>query len=82
MRLPVPRRCRTSRPAPMFLRMFALDEADVTAILAAFDRDGEPAAVVELRRRFPGLSENAGLEATRMIVRWRPARDESAKPDR
>jgi hypothetical protein len=63
-------------------RMFAITEADTDAILAAFDRDGEPAAVVELRRRFPGLSENAGLEATRMIVRWRPARDESAKPDR
>ena len=63
-------------------RMFAITEADTDAILAAFDRDGEAAAVVELRRRFPGLSENAGLEATRMIVRWRPARDESAKPDR
>jgi hypothetical protein len=76
------RRCRDAGAAPMFPGMFALDESDVTAILAAFDRDGEPAAVAELRRRFPGLSENAGLEATRMIVRWRPARDESAKPDR
>ena len=56
-------------------RMFTITEADTDAILAAFDRDGELAAVVELRRRFPGLSENAGLEATRMIVRWRPAQD-------
>jgi len=52
-------------------RMFAITEADTDAILAAFDRDGEPAAVVELRPRFPGRSENAGLEAARMIVRWR-----------
>ena len=32
--------------------MFAITEADTDAILAAFDRDGEPAAVVELRRRW------------------------------
>jgi len=36
------------------------------------DLDGEPAAAAELRRRFPGLSESAALEATRMIVRWWP----------
>jgi hypothetical protein len=40
------------------------------------------AAVVELRRRFPGLSENAGREATRMIIRWRPPQDDGAKLDR
>jgi len=56
--------------------MFALDEADTDAILAAFDQDGEPAAAAELRRRFPGLSENAAQEATRMIVRWRPPQDD------
>lgn len=50
-------------------RMFAITEADTDAILAAFDRDGEAAAAVELRRRFPGLSQNA---AARMIVRWGP----------
>jgi hypothetical protein len=59
----------------MFSRMFAIDEAGTAAILAAFDRDGEPAAAAELRRRFPGLSENAALEAARMIVRWRPQDD-------
>jgi hypothetical protein len=52
--------------------MFAIDEADVAAILAAFEQAGEMAVAVELRRRFPGLSENAGREAARMIVRWRP----------
>ena len=60
--------------APILRSMFAITEADT--ILAAFDRDGELAAVVELRRRFPGLSENAGLEATRMIIRWRPPQDD------
>jgi len=63
------RRCRDAGAAPMFPGMFALDESDVTAILAAFDRDGEAAAAVGLRRRFPGLSQNA---AARMIVRWGP----------
>ena len=52
--------------------MFAIDEAYVAAILSAFDQAGETAAAVELRRRFPGLSENAAREAARMIVRWRP----------
>ena len=59
-------------------RMFAITEADTDAILAAFDRGRR----ARRRGETAGLSENAGLEATRMIVRWRPARDESAKPDR
>jgi len=56
--------------------MFAITEADIEAICAEFDRSGELAAAVELRRRFPGLSDNAGArECARMIARWRPAPD-------
>ena len=47
----------------------------------AFDQNGEMAASTELRRRFPGLSENAGLEAARMIVRWRPPQNDGATGD-
>jgi len=74
--------CCAGGMAPILRSMFAITEADTDAILAAFDRDGELAAVVELRRRFPGLSENAGLEATRMIIRWRPPQDDGAKAER
>ena len=39
--------------------MFVVTEADATAIIrAAFDRGGELAAAVELRRLFPGITDN------------------------
>ena len=67
---------------PMLPRMFAITDADTAAILDdAFDQNGEMAATTELRRRFPGLSENAGLEAARMIVRWRPPQNDGATGD-
>jgi hypothetical protein len=40
--------CPAGRAAPMFGSMFAMDEADATAISAAFDNGGEQAAAVEL----------------------------------
>ena len=50
--------------------MFVVTEAEATAIRAAFDQGGEFAAAVELRRLFPGVTDNAqarecdrGLEA-------------------
>ena len=64
------------------LAMFAITEADIEAICAEFDRSGELAAAVELRRRFPGLSDNAGArECARMIARWRPAPDGETAPE-
>ena len=44
--------CPAGGMAPM-LPMFALDQADVTAICAAMDTSGELAAAAELQRRFP-----------------------------
>ena len=39
--------------------MFAVTEAEATAIRTAFDRGGELSAAVELRRLFPGGTDNA-----------------------
>jgi len=40
----------------MVRRMFAVDEADVAAIRRVFTEEGELSAIVELRRRFPGVA--------------------------
>jgi hypothetical protein len=39
--------------------MFIVTEADAAAIRAVFDREGELSAAIELRRRFPGITDNA-----------------------
>ena len=39
-------------------QMFTVSQEEAAAIRAAFDRGGEFAAAVELRRRFPGISDN------------------------
>jgi hypothetical protein len=38
--------------------MFVVSEAQAAAIRAAFDRGGELSAAVELRRLFPGVTDN------------------------
>ena len=53
--------------------MFVVSEAEAAAIRAAFDQGGEFAAAVELRRRFPGIADNAqARECSRTIAVWRP----------
>jgi hypothetical protein len=55
------------------LGMFVVSEADAVAIRAAFDQAGELSAVVELRRRFPGITDNVQARAcVRTITGWRP----------
>jgi len=39
--------------------MFVVTEADAAAIRAVYHRDGELSAAAELRRRFPGVADNA-----------------------
>jgi len=39
--------------------MFTVTEAEAAAIRTAFDQGGEFAAAVELRRLFPGVTDNA-----------------------
>ena len=53
--------------------MFAITEAEAAAIRAAFEQSGELSAVVELRRLFPGVTDNAqARECVRTIAGWRP----------
>ena len=53
--------------------MFVVTEADAAAILAEFEQRGALSAAIELRRRFPGITDNRqARECARMIVGWRP----------
>ena len=60
-------------PRPHALGMFVVTEADAAAIRAAFDRGGELSAAVELRRLFPGITDNVqARECARAIAAWKP----------
>ena len=53
--------------------MFIVTEADAAAIRAAFDKGGELAAAIELRRLFPGIVGNEqARECARTIASWKP----------
>jgi len=53
--------------------MFMVDEMTITAIREAFAEGGEFAAAVELRRRFPGIVDNAEARScARTIAGWEP----------
>ena len=55
--------------------MFVVTDADAAAIRAVFRESGEFAAAVELRRLFPGITDNAqARECARTIAGWRPLR--------
>jgi hypothetical protein len=53
--------------------MFVVTEADAAAIRAVFEQEGELSAAIELRRRFPGITDNAkARECARSIAGWQP----------
>ena len=53
--------------------MFVVTEADADAIRAVYEQRGEFAAAVELRRPFPGITDNAqARECARTIASWKP----------
>ena len=53
--------------------MFVVTEADATAIRDLFEKQGELTAAIELRRRFPGIIDNAkARNCVRMIAGWQP----------
>jgi hypothetical protein len=53
--------------------MFAVDEATIEAIRCALDEGGELSAVVELRRHFPLITDNAEARlCVRAIASWQP----------
>jgi hypothetical protein len=43
--------------------LFVITEADADAIRAVFNQEGELSAAIELRRRFPGVTDNAKARA-------------------
>ena len=52
--------------------MFSVTKAEATAIRDAFHQRGELSAVIELRRLFPGVTDNRqARECVRMIAGWR-----------
>ena len=59
--------------APHAPAMFVVTEADAAAIRAVYQQRGEFAAAVELRQRFPGITDNAQARAcARSIAGWKP----------
>jgi hypothetical protein len=53
--------------------MFVVTEAEAAAVRAAYEQRGEFAAAVELRRLFPGITDNAqARECARTIAGWKP----------
>jgi hypothetical protein len=53
--------------------MFVVSEVEATAIRTAFEQNGELAAAVELRRLFPGITDNVqARECARVIAGWKP----------
>jgi hypothetical protein len=60
------------RPS-MLWGMFLVTETDADAIRAVFNEEGELAAAIELRRRFPGITDNAKARMhVRTIAGWKP----------
>ena len=61
--------------------MFVVTEAEAAAIRAAFEQRGEFSAAIELRRRFPGIPDNAqARECARTIAAWKPLRPVKRMP--
>jgi len=59
--------------------MFVVSEA--AAIRAVYQQRGEFAATVELRRLFPGITDNAqAREFARTIASWKPLRPVKRMP--
>jgi hypothetical protein len=51
--------------------MFMVSQEDAAAIRTMFEQEGELSAAIELRRRFPGVGDNAkALECVRTIAGW------------
>jgi hypothetical protein len=53
--------------------MFLVSDADAAAIRDLFEKEGELSAAIELRRRFPGITDNVkARECARTIAGWKP----------
>jgi hypothetical protein len=53
--------------------MFCVSESEAAAIRTAYEQGGELSAAIELRRLFPGITDNAkARECARTIAGWTP----------
>jgi hypothetical protein len=53
--------------------MFGVDETTAAAIRQAYEESGELSAVIELRRHFPGITDNENARlCVRAIAGWKP----------
>jgi hypothetical protein len=74
------RRLPATPYSPIVTAMFIVAEEDAAAVRKAFEQEGELSAAIELRRRFPGIIDNAkARECARSIAGWRPLPDPPAK---
>jgi len=72
-----------ARSSPHGGAMFCVDEETAAAIRRVFNEDGELSAVVELRRHFPLITDNArGRECVRIIAGWQPVPPPAKVTDR
>ena len=63
--------------------MFIVTEADSAAIRAALTDGGELSAALELRRRFPGIRDNAQARlCVRAMADWRDTPEPSPQTER
>ena len=63
--------------------MFLVDEAAADAIRRAWNERGELAAIVELKRHFPGISDHANaLRCVHTIVSWQRLPDSDGETGR
>ena len=54
--------------------MFVVTEADAAAIRAVYQQRGEFSAAIELRRRFPGITDTEqARDCARTIAGWKPS---------
>jgi hypothetical protein len=53
--------------------MYVVSESEAAAIRTVFEQEGEFSAAIELRRRFPGITDNEqAREQARTIAGWAP----------
>ena len=57
----------------MLPAMFVVSEEAAAAIRSAYEQEGELSAAIEVRRQFPGITDNAEAQAcARTIAGWTP----------
>ncbi len=63
----------SSLPGPKLLAMFVVDDATAEAIRHVWQEQGELSALIELRRHFPLIADNARARlCLQAIVGWTP----------